>query len=45
MSKGYGFVHFETKDAAEKAIAKVNGMMLNNQKVCSEGVKRHLEYP
>lgn len=32
-SKGYGFVHFETKEAAEKAIAKVNGMMLNNQKV------------
>jgi len=32
-SKGYGFVHFETKEAAEKAISKVNGMMLNNQKV------------
>jgi len=32
-SKGYGFVHFETKEAAEKAIARVNGMMLNNQKV------------
>lgn len=33
QSKGYGFVHFETKEAAEKAISKVNGMMLNNQKV------------
>jgi len=32
-SKGYGFVHFETKEAAEKAISKVNGMMLNDQKV------------
>lgn len=32
-SKGYGFVHFETKEAAEKSIARVNGMMLNNQKV------------
>jgi len=32
-SKGYGFVHFETKEAAEKATAKVNGMMLNNSKV------------
>jgi polyadenylate-binding protein len=33
VSKGYGFVHYETQEAAEKAIAKVNGMMLNNQKV------------
>lgn len=32
-SKGYGFVHFETKEAAEKAIVKVNGMLLNEQKV------------
>jgi len=32
-SKGYGFVHFETKEAAEKSIERVNGMMLNNQKV------------
>jgi polyadenylate-binding protein len=32
-SKGYGFVHFETKEAAEKAISKVNGMMMHNQKV------------
>lgn len=32
-SKGYGFVHFETKEAADKAVAKVNGMMLNGKKV------------
>ena len=32
-SKGYGFVHFETKDAAEQAIEKVNGMLLNERKV------------
>lgn len=32
-SKGYGFVHFETKEAAEQAIAKVNGMLLNDKKV------------
>jgi polyadenylate-binding protein len=32
-SKGYGFVHFETKEAAEQAIQKVNGMLLNDKKV------------
>lgn len=32
-SKGYGFVHYETKEAAHEAINKVNGMMLNDKKV------------
>jgi polyadenylate-binding protein len=32
-SLGYGFVHFETQKAAENAIQKVNGMMINNKKV------------
>ena len=32
-SKGYGFVHFKTKEAAMNAIQKVNGMLLNEQKV------------
>lgn len=32
-SKGYGFVHFETQEAAERAIEKVNGMLLNDKKV------------
>lgn len=32
-SKGYGFVHFDTEEAAEDAIGKVNGMLLNDKKV------------
>ncbi|XP_070533067.1 polyadenylate-binding protein 1-A-like [Ptychodera flava] len=32
-SKGYGFVHFATEEAANKAIEKVNGMLLNGKKV------------
>jgi polyadenylate-binding protein len=33
MSKGYGFVHFETQESADMAIKKVNGMLLNDKKV------------
>ncbi|KAG6876491.1 hypothetical protein C0992_012796 [Termitomyces sp. T32_za158] len=32
-SKGYGFVHYETADAADHAIKAVNGMLLNDKKV------------
>ncbi|THU89533.1 polyadenylate binding protein [Dendrothele bispora CBS 962.96] len=32
-SKGYGFVHYETNEAAENAIKAVNGMLLNDKKV------------
>lgn len=32
-SKGYGFVHFETEDAALSAIEKVNGMLLDGKQV------------
>jgi len=31
--KGFGFVHFETEEAARSAIEKVNGMLLNGKKV------------
>lgn len=33
QSKGYGFVQFEQDDAAQVAIEKVNGMLLNDKQV------------
>lgn len=33
VSKGYGFVHFETEESANTSIEKVNGMLLNAKKV------------
>ena len=33
ISKGYGFVHFETGEAADAAIEGVNGMLLNDKVV------------
>ncbi|KAJ6572899.1 hypothetical protein B0H10DRAFT_1774297 [Mycena sp. CBHHK59/15] len=33
QSKGYGFVHYETGEAADSAIKAVNGMLLNDKKV------------
>jgi polyadenylate-binding protein len=32
-SKGYGFVHYETYEAADNAIKHVDGMLLNDKKV------------
>ncbi|KAI9761771.1 MAG: Fructose-1,6-bisphosphatase [Chaenotheca gracillima] len=32
-SRGYGFVHYETAEAATNAIKSVNGMLLNEKKV------------
>eukprot|EP00607_Mallomonas_marina_P004625 CAMPEP_0182428938 /NCGR_PEP_ID=MMETSP1167-20130531/24762_1 /TAXON_ID=2988 /ORGANISM="Mallomonas Sp, Strain CCMP3275" /LENGTH=561 /DNA_ID=CAMNT_0024612169 /DNA_START=403 /DNA_END=2088 /DNA_ORIENTATION=+ len=33
VSKGYGYVHYETAEAAQDAILKVNGMMMEDQEV------------
>ena len=33
ISKGFGYVHFETQEAADQAIEKVNGMLLHDKKV------------
>lgn len=33
QSKGYGFVHFETTEAAEEAIARINGMLIAGREV------------
>ncbi|ODV88461.1 hypothetical protein CANCADRAFT_70868 [Tortispora caseinolytica NRRL Y-17796] len=33
VSKGYGFVHYESAESAESAITHINGMLLNDQKV------------
>ena len=32
-SKGFGFIHFETQEAANSAINKVNGTLLADKKV------------
>lgn len=33
QSRGYGFVHYQTAEAANQAIKAVNGMLLNDKKV------------
>lgn len=33
VSKGYGFVHYDSTEAADNAIKHVNGMLLNDKKV------------
>ncbi|XP_048464429.1 embryonic polyadenylate-binding protein A-like [Rhincodon typus] len=42
-SKGYGFVHFETQEAATHAIETMNGMLLNDRKVFVGHFKSHKE--
>ncbi|EKX74089.1 polyadenylate-binding protein, putative [Theileria equi strain WA] len=33
VSKGYGFVHYDTEESAKEAIEKVNGMVIGGKKV------------
>ena len=33
MSKGRGFIQFDSEEAAQKAIDKLNGMLLNDKQV------------
>lgn len=41
-SRGYGFVHYETEEAAKQAIERVNGMQIGEQTVHVSGfVKRY----
>ncbi|XP_025751026.1 polyadenylate-binding protein 1-like [Manacus vitellinus] len=42
-SRGYGFVHFETQEAATRAIRTMNGMLLNDRKVFVGHFKSHKE--
>ncbi|KPP63594.1 polyadenylate-binding protein 1-like [Scleropages formosus] len=41
-SKGYGFVHYEAQEAAEKAIEKLNGTLFNNRKAMDKMNSREL---
>ncbi|CAB1314341.1 unnamed protein product [Coregonus sp. 'balchen'] len=43
LSKGYGFVHFTIQEAADGAIEKLNGMMLNERKAFLRPFKSHEE--
>uniref|UniRef100_A0A2K5P5X4 PABP n=1 Tax=Cercocebus atys TaxID=9531 RepID=A0A2K5P5X4_CERAT len=42
-SKDYGFVHFETQEAAGRAMEKMNGMLLNDRKVVVGRFTSHKE--
>ncbi|KAF4654098.1 Protein phosphatase PP2A regulatory subunit B [Perkinsus chesapeaki] len=42
-SRGYGFVHFENDEAAQKAISKLNGMMIGDKAVYVGPFQKHAE--
>lgn len=42
-SRGYGFVHYETEEAAQSAISKVNGMEINGRAVEVQPFKRKVD--
>jgi polyadenylate-binding protein len=42
-SKGYGYVHYETAESANDAIAKINGMLIAGEKVYVGHFVRRLE--
>eukprot|EP00955_Chlamydomonas_euryale_P072737 361497-Chlamydomonas_euryale.AAC.10 len=45
QSRGFGFVHFETEDAANLAIDKVNGMMIEDKIVYVGRFQKRSERP
>ena len=44
-SKGYGYVHYETGEAAAEAIQKINGMLIAGQEVYVGHFQRRTERP
>jgi len=44
-SKGYGYVHYETAEAAEEAIQKINGMLIANKEVFVGTFQRQNDRP
>jgi polyadenylate-binding protein len=44
-SKGYGYVHYETAEAAEEAIQKINGMLIANKEVFVGTFQRQSDRP
>jgi len=45
MSKGYGYVHYETAEAAQAAIEKLDGMLIDGQEVQVGAFMRRTERP